>query len=282
MVKISSPSFKCLEKVEDMEVDNKLVESGKLTFSMTANGILTMTETIVLSLDMFKYHIKICYRYAALEEPSTSTGAKKKKKKLELLKKNTEYKEVIDKKNHPDHSDFYSTNNPAKLQDGFEKCNEIREKSRTLYFSERRMKERHSYELQKCKRIDRLCTEERKLISSPKQNTIMFIGDRGHDIGSRIKGHLKYGGHWKEKKHRLYTSCENTDCVASKSKKALRSRDQLPSLAISLAGLSKLLFNATFPVFDHIVSQNNTALFNKNSMSLFTIDDSSARLNSMS
>lgn len=27
----------------------------------------------------------------------------------------------------------------------------------------------------------------------------MFIGDRGHGNGSRIKGHMKYGGSWKEK-----------------------------------------------------------------------------------
>ncbi|KAI8876119.1 hypothetical protein K501DRAFT_201117, partial [Backusella circina FSU 941] len=138
--------------------------------------------------------------------------------------------------------------------------------------------------------------------------------------GSQIKGHLKYRGHWKEKKHGLYTfvaitnehntsqtcvycfkkmehpmkikdkvksvngalQCENPDCITFESKKASKSRDQLSSLAIGLAGLSRLLFNATFPVFDHTVSQNNTDLFNKNARSLFTVDDPSARLNSMS
>ncbi|KAI8881784.1 hypothetical protein K501DRAFT_188097 [Backusella circina FSU 941] len=118
----------------------------------------------------------------------------------------------------------------------------------------------------------------------------MFIRDRGHGVGSRIKSHLKYGGHWKEKKHGLYTSvaitnehntsqtcvycfkkmeypmkivneggkdkvksvngalqCENSDCVAFKSKKTSRSRDELSSLAIGLASLSRLLFNATLP-----------------------------------
>ncbi|KAK9718280.1 hypothetical protein K7432_005626 [Basidiobolus ranarum] len=39
----------------------------------------------------------------------------------------------------------------------------------------------------------------------------MFIGDRGHGIGSRIKGHVKYGGKWKETIHSRYTSVFVTD-----------------------------------------------------------------------
>ncbi|KAI9485407.1 MAG: hypothetical protein EXX96DRAFT_475739 [Benjaminiella poitrasii] len=34
----------------------------------------------------------------------------------------------------------------------------------------------------------------------------MFVGDRGLGIGSRLKGHLKYGGKWKPVKNSLYTS----------------------------------------------------------------------------
>ncbi|KAI8883603.1 hypothetical protein K501DRAFT_159013, partial [Backusella circina FSU 941] len=33
----------------------------------------------------------------------------------------------------------------------------------------------------------------------------MFIGDRGHGVGSSIKRHLRYGGKWKEMKHSRYT-----------------------------------------------------------------------------
>ncbi|KAI8880574.1 hypothetical protein K501DRAFT_275449 [Backusella circina FSU 941] len=71
-VKIPGPCFKCLEKVEDMEVGNKLVDSRKLTFSGTINDIVTMTETVALSLDRFKYHIKLYNRYTVLDVPSTS------------------------------------------------------------------------------------------------------------------------------------------------------------------------------------------------------------------
>ena len=34
----------------------------------------------------------------------------------------------------------------------------------------------------------------------------MFVGDCGLGIGSRIKGYMRYGGHWKPLKHNLYTS----------------------------------------------------------------------------
>ncbi|CEG79069.1 hypothetical protein RMATCC62417_13582 [Rhizopus microsporus] len=34
----------------------------------------------------------------------------------------------------------------------------------------------------------------------------MFVGDRGLSVGSRIKGFMRYGGHWKSKKHSLYTT----------------------------------------------------------------------------
>ncbi|KAI9482747.1 MAG: hypothetical protein EXX96DRAFT_453159, partial [Benjaminiella poitrasii] len=33
----------------------------------------------------------------------------------------------------------------------------------------------------------------------------MFVGDRGLGIGSRLKGHLKYGGNWKPVKNSLFT-----------------------------------------------------------------------------
>ncbi|KAI9255920.1 hypothetical protein EDC94DRAFT_222963 [Helicostylum pulchrum] len=52
---------------------------------------------------------------------------------------------------------------------------------------------------------DRLCAEERKK-AAEKVCPVMFISDRGHGIRSRIKGHVKYGGTWKEKIHSRYTS----------------------------------------------------------------------------
>jgi hypothetical protein len=34
----------------------------------------------------------------------------------------------------------------------------------------------------------------------------MFIGDRGYGYGSKIKGHRRFGGFWKQKIHSKYTT----------------------------------------------------------------------------
>ncbi|KAI9470663.1 MAG: hypothetical protein EXX96DRAFT_585315 [Benjaminiella poitrasii] len=45
----------------------------------------------------------------------------------------------------------------------------------------------------------------------------MFVGDRGFGVGSRIQGHLRYGGNWKAQKHSLYTSvCVTNEHNSSK------------------------------------------------------------------
>ena len=39
----------------------------------------------------------------------------------------------------------------------------------------------------------------------------MFIGDRGTGVGSRLKGHLKYGGKWKPKLHAVSSAIHFTN-----------------------------------------------------------------------
>ncbi|CAO3668667.1 unnamed protein product [Rhizopus microsporus] len=76
-----------------------------------------------------------------------------------------------------------------------------------------RLKQKRVYELQKRKYADRLCSDERRYAtSSRKAKPIMFVGDCGLGIGSRIKGYMRYGGHWKPLKLNLYTSV----CITSK------------------------------------------------------------------
>ncbi|KAI8643815.1 hypothetical protein BD408DRAFT_384896 [Parasitella parasitica] len=114
----------------------------------------------------------------------------------------------------------------------------------------------------------------------------MFVGDRGHGFGSRIKGHRQFGGFWKQQRHSRYTPTlitneHNTSqtCVfcfhklshpvAALNGKIQRTagsflflnpecpnafktmcRDQVPALAIGLADFGCLLFGVTFPCFD--------------------------------
>ncbi|KAL4206359.1 hypothetical protein AB4K20DRAFT_1773551, partial [Rhizopus microsporus] len=85
---------------------------------------------------------------------------------------------------------------------------EHRDISREFYFSPQRAKQKRSYKLQKRRYIDRLCSAERQYAVSDVKGVrpIMFVGDRGLSIGSRIKGFMRCGGHWKPKKHSLYAT----------------------------------------------------------------------------
>ncbi|KAI9264659.1 hypothetical protein EDC94DRAFT_605976 [Helicostylum pulchrum] len=81
----------------------------------------------------------------------------------------------------------------------------------------------------------------------------MFTGDRGHGIGSSIKGHQRFGGFQKQNKHGTFI------CLDSNCPKAFKPmcRDLVSTLAIGLAGL----FGSTFLCFDETSTRTSKARF---------------------
>ena len=78
---------------------------------------------------------------------------------------------------------------------------------RDFYYAKGRSNQRYAYELTIKRYVDRLCSRERCDSKIFKNNyLIMFIGDRGEGVGSRMKGFLKYGGKWKPNIHSRYTT----------------------------------------------------------------------------
>jgi hypothetical protein len=73
---------------------------------------------------------------------------------------------------------------------------------------------KRSVEITDKKFREKICSAERNHCRHPGASQdngklkplIMFIGDRGFGIGSRIKGHLRYGGKWKQLIHGLNTT----------------------------------------------------------------------------
>ncbi|KAI8887902.1 hypothetical protein K501DRAFT_268517 [Backusella circina FSU 941] len=69
-----------------------------------------------------------------------------------------------------------------------------KKKPRRVYYSTKRMKQKKKYVYQRREFIDRLCSRERKHVRVENRHIVVLIGDRGYVIGSRMKGHLRYGG----------------------------------------------------------------------------------------
>ncbi|KAI8641969.1 hypothetical protein BD408DRAFT_483137 [Parasitella parasitica] len=117
----------------------------------------------------------------------------------------------------------------------------------------------------------------------------MFVGDRGHGFGSRIKGHRQFDGFWKQQRHGRYTPTLITSepnksqtcafcfhklfhpvaalngkiqqtagsflCLNPECPNAFKTmcRDQVSALAIGLAGLGCLLFGRCIFDFDLLI-----------------------------
>ncbi len=80
---------------------------------------------------------------------------------------------------------------------------------REFYYSKASIKRKRRVELLKRKTYGTVCSNERRYVSggvNKESHPLLFVGDRGYGVGSAIKGHLKYGGQWKPRKHSLYTS----------------------------------------------------------------------------
>ncbi|KAI8091495.1 hypothetical protein BDF21DRAFT_332254, partial [Thamnidium elegans] len=113
----------------------------------------------------------------------------------DLENKLSKEKKLADSRNINDVETFYKKRKEASAR------------LRAFYYSQKHIKRRRTYELQKRKYVDRLCSNERNYVTSgSKSIPIMFVGDRGYGIGSTIKGHARQGGLWKPKKHSLYSS----------------------------------------------------------------------------
>ncbi|CEP09091.1 hypothetical protein [Parasitella parasitica] len=171
-----------------------------------------------------------------------------------------------------------------ELETVFAQYSQAKNFVRKFYHSKSNAKRKKRYELAKGKYYDRLAAKDRRFTHASTH--IMFIGDRRHAVGSPIKGHLRFGGHWKELRHSRYTPtlisnehnssqtclwcfsklshpytaldgqvkmtngsfiCLNAACP---QKYVVMSRDRLSALAIGLAGAAQFMLGYTFPCFD--------------------------------
>jgi hypothetical protein len=83
----------------------------------------------------------------------------------------------------------------ARLEEWYQQVVRRQEQLRDFYYSPTRVRQKRTYELQRRRYTDKLCSNEHRYVTgSDKSQHIMFVGDRGYCVGSTIKGHLKYEG----------------------------------------------------------------------------------------
>ncbi|KAI9471832.1 MAG: hypothetical protein EXX96DRAFT_337369 [Benjaminiella poitrasii] len=68
LLSITNQSYKGIGKVENVSIDKSLVDSDKLVFSGTDNGLVTMTETVEFLIERFKFHLDMYNRYSILQD----------------------------------------------------------------------------------------------------------------------------------------------------------------------------------------------------------------------
>ncbi|OAC99582.1 hypothetical protein MUCCIDRAFT_114775 [Mucor lusitanicus CBS 277.49] len=192
---------------------------------------------------------------------------------------------------------LHSCSTPYELEECVSIHKDNRDAIRSFYYSATQSKKTHQLEWNKQRGQDRIASKERQALAKRDTVRVMFVGDRGHGYGSAIKGHLRFGGHWKEERHARYVPTIITNeynssqtclfCFNKLShpiyprKNAVKvnkgtficlhpqcpnahvpvCRDQVSALAIGLAGMAQLLFGATFPYFNEISDYQCRELF---------------------
>ncbi|CEI88592.1 hypothetical protein RMCBS344292_02975 [Rhizopus microsporus] len=191
-----------LSRVENFKLDDTQSNLTNLAFSGTDNGLVTMTETAKLSLDQFKFHLKLYNRYSALTEDTVrsqasaeeatffkfakpfkvhaseiayGSGAIKLRAKLQRAKK-IKAKVISEIEAKLSEYSFQEIRSVGELNNWYNGRVTHQDVLRDSYYSQQRVRQLRTYELQKRKYIDRLCSQERSYVtSSSKKPSIMFI-----------------------------------------------------------------------------------------------------------
>ncbi|KAG2202176.1 hypothetical protein INT46_007691 [Mucor plumbeus] len=218
----------CHKKVEECMLDTDM-NLDDVVFSGTDNGIIKTTETVYFDINRFTFHLELYNRFQILEDAmntydtynlecmklplSLTIGPKEinqgsglasyTKSIVQKKKSKIEGHAVLDEEEKLSNYSLYQCQTVGELQEAISHHCNAREKLRSFYYSNSQCKQRRRLELKKRRFYDKLAADERK--SSSAKRPIMMIGDRGYGIGSRIKKHQRFGGHWKESRHGLYT-----------------------------------------------------------------------------
>ena len=87
---------------------------------------------------------------------------------------------------------------------------------REFYYSPRRKKEVRTAHLLRGRTYDRIASKERRFVAGAREGkkaprAVMCVGVDGTGVGSRVRGHLRYGGSQIRKRNRRYATIAMTN-----------------------------------------------------------------------
>ncbi|GAA5809566.1 hypothetical protein MFLAVUS_002976 [Mucor flavus] len=278
---ISEHKYKGMEKAENCRIDSTLLNSGKITFSGTDNDSHTPASNLDTELLKIPKSFRIYSR-----DVDYGSGNRSYREALEREKKKHDVGIRILKIESKMAKNSIDDVTSANEVDNWKKAvaSDI-DTLRDFYYSPKRNKKKRTKEFKKRKYIDRLCEKERYHVSPLKDvKKIMFIGDRGYGIGSRLKGFNHCGSIWKPKQHsrlghpfkrikdkqgleKVKTVngsfiCYNQSCPSVYLKQSAYGRDSLSAAAIAFSGACSVILGMPCPHFNPNISQINTDDFN--------------------
>ncbi|KAG1124605.1 hypothetical protein G6F42_009473 [Rhizopus arrhizus] len=318
----SKPS---LHKAEECELSDR-VSLTNAVFAGTDNGLIKTTETVFFDIERFALHLELYRHFHISEDPmdindivsstclnlpethtvgpkqiAQQTGLTSYTFSLVSKKKRTAAgHQVMETEELLSGCSIHQSTTAEELDRNYQVHEQCRNSVRSFYYSNNQCKRRRHLELSKRRARDRIAAAERKASGFKEggKALVMFVGDRGHGVGSRIKGHQRFGGTWKQEIHGRYTPTVITNeynssqtclfcfrklshplktigdevktingsfvCINDKCPNAFKvvCRDQVSALAIGLAGLASILFGVTFPCFDQQPSRLKRQQFN--------------------
>jgi hypothetical protein len=159
------------------------------TFSGTDNGIVKMTQSIPVTSQKYKYHLKLHNSYSLLEEEDPKnefeplpTPYAINSGDIDLGGGHYKYRNWLQRQKHKHHAIFDLEKDPLQNK----------QQLRDFYFS-KKMLIKKKKDLTDKRFRDRLLSKERRILKGKeKKKLMMFIGDRGTGVGSKIKGNRRY------------------------------------------------------------------------------------------
>ncbi|KAG1174754.1 hypothetical protein G6F71_004662 [Rhizopus microsporus] len=219
----------------------ELITPEDFLFADTDNGLVKMTTSVPLSLQRAKFHLKLYKYYAVLENAEMDEALQldlndEEKSFLDLpkiIKTSAETGKEEERERRrkkiqalEDAMSKASTDSSANTIDGlasnFRPNFDNRTQMRAFYCSAKSINQQRHIEVQKARYCHQLCRKERLKLMHTAENDdkskklLMFVGDRGTGVGSRVKGFMRYGGKWKENMHAEAINV----CVTNENKKS--------------------------------------------------------------